>query len=351
MSQKADPQLEDGYTRLANELLEAILGFGFTGRQLLVVFAVIRKTYGYGKKQDDMSAAQIGQICGMARSHVTDVIGQLVELRVITKSPGSYGMVVGINKRYDQWGSAKPDQEKPVCESKKGPFHYTYKVTHKETGEFYIGVRTSNCTPNQDRYKGSGGWIAMVDFNDLLKEVTGHYASREEAEQAEKELIRKAHGDRKLRNKTLYLTSTDYVQGVQIVCSGSTESVHVDSTKSVHTKENLSKENQKKSPRQEVTFKVWIASCEEQGVKPIPEDDPVFDYATAVKIPLEFIRLTWVEFKRKYATSTKRYKAWNQHFGNAVRENWYGIWFEKDNEWQLSTRGKQIQKELNSKGK
>ncbi|WP_374993057.1 replication protein, partial [Burkholderia multivorans] len=52
---KPSPQIEDGYTRIANELYEAILGFGFTQRQLLVLLTVLRKTYGYGKKEDDMS--------------------------------------------------------------------------------------------------------------------------------------------------------------------------------------------------------------------------------------------------------------------------------------------------------
>lgn len=38
--------LDDGYTRIANELLEAVMAADLTARQLKVVLAVIRKTYG-----------------------------------------------------------------------------------------------------------------------------------------------------------------------------------------------------------------------------------------------------------------------------------------------------------------
>ncbi len=97
------PRVEDGYIRIANELYDAILSYGFSGRQLHVLLAVARKTYGYGKKFDDMSASQVGALCGVARNHVTTTLKQLEALNVISCRPGRYGMVIGINKRYASW--------------------------------------------------------------------------------------------------------------------------------------------------------------------------------------------------------------------------------------------------------
>lgn len=249
----AAPQLEDGFTRIANELLEAILCFGFTQRQLLVVFVIIRKTYGFGKKVDDMSAAQIGDLCNMGRNHVTEVIGQLVRMNVLIRAPGTFGLRIGINKSYNAWN-------KDATSPKSG---------------------LSEVVPNRDKSSPNLG--------------------------------------------------------------------QVDSPKLGHTKENLPKETQKKVSRPELSFSEWIESCQKTGEKPIPENDPVFDYAKELGLPIEYVRFSWVEFKRKYLDSKKKYKRWNQHFSNAVRENWYGIWFEKDGDWQLTTRGKQIQKELKAK--
>ena len=62
-SQVAD--LDDGYTRIANELLEAVMAADLTARQLKVVMAVIRKTYGFGKKFDRVSNTQIAAMTGI----------------------------------------------------------------------------------------------------------------------------------------------------------------------------------------------------------------------------------------------------------------------------------------------
>lgn len=101
------PQLEDGFVRIANELLEAILGFDFSHREQSVVLTIIRKTYGYGKKEDDISAAQIGAMCGIARQHVTSTLNVLALRNVITKRPGRFGTIIGIQKDHRKWVRAE----------------------------------------------------------------------------------------------------------------------------------------------------------------------------------------------------------------------------------------------------
>lgn len=112
-SVEQSPSLEDGYLRIANELFDAILRFGFTHRQQSVLLAIIRKTYGYGKKRDDMSAAQLGELCGIARNHVTEALKDLEAMRVIEKWDGQYGCVIGINKRYREWLPAEREKKAP----------------------------------------------------------------------------------------------------------------------------------------------------------------------------------------------------------------------------------------------
>lgn len=135
------PQLEDGFTRIANELLEAILGFGFSHREQSVVFAIIRKTYGYGRKTDDMSASQIGAMCGVARQHVTTTLNTLASRNVITKRLGEYGMIVGIQKDHRKWVSAEQLKQ-------AGSALHLAQIDSPESG----------LVPNQDMSRiGSGG--------------------------------------------------------------------------------------------------------------------------------------------------------------------------------------------------
>ncbi|MBU6956073.1 replication protein, partial [Hahella sp. HN01] len=59
---KAD--IENGYTRMANDLVDALALVELSGRQYRVFMAIIRKTYGYNKKSDWMAAEQIQKAMG-----------------------------------------------------------------------------------------------------------------------------------------------------------------------------------------------------------------------------------------------------------------------------------------------
>lgn len=98
------PQLEDGHTQISNELLEAITAHPFKQTTLRVLLALIRKTYGFNKKEDDLSASQLGALLGdMKRQHITTALNELAGMLVIHKRPGRYGSIVGVNKDYSQW--------------------------------------------------------------------------------------------------------------------------------------------------------------------------------------------------------------------------------------------------------
>jgi phage replication O-like protein O len=269
--QDPSPQLEDGFTRIANELFEAILGFGFTQRQLLVLLTVIRKTYGYGKKEDDMSASQIAEICSVGRQHVATVLGELARMNVITKEPGKFGMIVGINKRYGDW---LPIERATKVSAELAPV--TFQPDSPKSGH--------------------------------LSQIGTPVPNRE---------------------------------------SNSPESGQVASPESGHTKENLPKETQKKgrARRSELSLSDWLLACKNAGEQSIPKGDPIFEYADKQGLPIDFVRLAWLEFRRKYSESAKKQRDWRAHFRNAVRENWYSLWFEKDGEFMLTTRGKQVQRE------
>lgn len=102
-------------------------------------------------------------------------------------------------------------------------------------------------------------------------------------------------------------------------------------------------EEKKKSA---IALQTFLADCKRDGLKPIPDGDPVFDYAERVGIPDDFLRLQWLEFKERYTQDgAKRYKAWPTVFGKAVRGNWFKLWFVgNDGNYALTTVGQQAQR-------
>ncbi|MFN4114954.1 MAG: helix-turn-helix domain-containing protein [Inhella sp.] len=93
----------------------------------------------------------------------------------------------------------------------------------------------------------------------------------------------------------------------------------------------------------------WLALCAQEGVKPIPPDDPVWDYAASVGLSAELVRMAWVAFKRGRLASGKAQRDWRATFRNAVRGNWGRLWFiPPGGEPQLSTVGEQLRRELDA---
>jgi phage replication O-like protein O len=105
----SNPQIENGYTRIANELFEAIIKHPFSRREYAVLMCIIRCTYGFNKKEDAISGWQISEMTGIDRSHISKTINELSKNNIILKSDHgriSHGQNVpflSINKHYKTW--------------------------------------------------------------------------------------------------------------------------------------------------------------------------------------------------------------------------------------------------------
>ena len=85
--------LDDGFTRIANELLEAVMRAGLSQHQLLVFMAVMRKTYCFNKKSDWVSNEQISVLTGILPHKCSAAKSTLVKRGILTQT----GRVIGIN--------------------------------------------------------------------------------------------------------------------------------------------------------------------------------------------------------------------------------------------------------------
>jgi len=94
---------DDGYTRIANELLEAIAGADLTARQLKVMIAVIRKTYGFQKKLDRIADIQIAELTGLSRQNVNKAKKELLSMSCLMMEGGK----IGPNKELSSWQFSK----------------------------------------------------------------------------------------------------------------------------------------------------------------------------------------------------------------------------------------------------
>lgn len=94
------PQVENGFTRIANEILDNLIMINLSSYQFRVLFFIIRKTYGYNKADDWISNSQIVDGTGIKKSHVSRTKKELLERCLIVTSSGNK---TKLNKMYKQW--------------------------------------------------------------------------------------------------------------------------------------------------------------------------------------------------------------------------------------------------------
>ncbi|BDC37735.1 replication protein [Paraburkholderia terrae] len=106
-------QVEDGFTRIAHGIMEALALADLGKRHYKIMLVMCRQTYGYNKKSDEVSLSQFHDKTGILPPNVSTAIDELVDMRVLLKTPGKYAACLAVNKAYAQWtGKAKVDVSK-----------------------------------------------------------------------------------------------------------------------------------------------------------------------------------------------------------------------------------------------
>lgn len=100
----ANPQLENGHTRIANELFEKILEYPFRRAELKIVLKVIRDTYGWKAKKRQISFGKMADRTGIDRRHIVNYCSSLVERNILFKQKLKINRNLwGVNKDYEEW--------------------------------------------------------------------------------------------------------------------------------------------------------------------------------------------------------------------------------------------------------
>lgn len=95
----ASPQTENGYTKIANEILEQLFLAGINGCEYRILLVVIRKTYGFQKKRDRISISQFQNLTKMNRPQAINTIKSLLEKKILKKENNQFIF----NKNYEEW--------------------------------------------------------------------------------------------------------------------------------------------------------------------------------------------------------------------------------------------------------
>ena len=97
----ASPQTSKGYSRLANELMQAIYRFPFSGQEMRVILWVVRFSYGWSRKQTHPTSVRaLAKDIFMPPATSWWVVRGLSMRGVLIKMDGG---ALRLNKNYDEW--------------------------------------------------------------------------------------------------------------------------------------------------------------------------------------------------------------------------------------------------------
>ncbi|MFC5705241.1 replication protein [Aeromonas eucrenophila] len=121
----------EGFTRIANQLLDALVAANLTKHQFKVALAVIRKTDGFNQPYDWISNGQLAALTGLPETRVSTAKNQLLTMGVLVRK----GHQIGINKVLSEWECKLPRFVEEFPETGKGRFPELGKGTSPKQGK------------------------------------------------------------------------------------------------------------------------------------------------------------------------------------------------------------------------
>jgi len=87
------------YTKIPNQLLEALLQIKLHNYEIRILFAIARKTYGFNKSSDFINQKQLEKLTGITQAHISRTLKNLIEKKMIIKN----GKQFSIQKDFKLW--------------------------------------------------------------------------------------------------------------------------------------------------------------------------------------------------------------------------------------------------------
>lgn len=95
-------QLEDGYVRTANAIVEALCKAPLTSREARIVRAVERATFGWDRPTARLSQSVLAKMTGLTPKRCSESVNALLAKKVLRRDGGSQAPI-GINTRVSEW--------------------------------------------------------------------------------------------------------------------------------------------------------------------------------------------------------------------------------------------------------
>lgn len=106
----ASPQKENGYTIIANEILEILAKAKLNGTQRSILDIIFRYTYGFNRKTHEFSISFISKAIDVHVNQVQRELKKLIDLNIVLVEKNysaTTSKILKFNKNYEEWVTTK----------------------------------------------------------------------------------------------------------------------------------------------------------------------------------------------------------------------------------------------------
>lgn len=94
---------DNGYTRIANDIMDRLYLLDVSGSAFRVLIAVIRQTYGFQKTTDRFTNSYLQNLTGLGATSVKDALNLLEDRNVLKIEKAGMFKLISVNKSMSEW--------------------------------------------------------------------------------------------------------------------------------------------------------------------------------------------------------------------------------------------------------
>ena len=116
------PQKENGYTAIANEILDEIAKIQLNGTQARIILVIWRFTYGFQRKEHELSESFISRATDIHKKQIQRELNELIESKLILvtkQATFNTSRVLKFNKNYSEWQLKRGEGTKKLPRNEK----------------------------------------------------------------------------------------------------------------------------------------------------------------------------------------------------------------------------------------
>jgi phage replication O-like protein O len=152
-------QVENGnFARIHNEISERLARTDLSGAEFRCLWFLLRKTYGFQKKQDQISYAQFADGTGIERRSAIRALDKMIKRKIIycIENGNNRPQTWGFNKYFEHWDHTSDENDTSVAARTSDQIDTSFVAGSDQndtTSSDQIDTKTSDQIDTHNRYK------------------------------------------------------------------------------------------------------------------------------------------------------------------------------------------------------